>query len=413
MRFLLFTSFVIVYVCGIAQVAMDRHVNLQTTGSVEHILASVEEQTRVRFMYEDRIINLDSVVTVDIVDEELRDVLKILFPSQDILITPVGNQIIIHKKKNRTPVRKQAPPKNKSKNQKIELVYDTINLIIFDTLVTNITDTTMVVVYDTVVRTLEEKNSFSFFVNTSCDIRDEMFRQKADSATNIRIKSESALPGFSLQAIGLWDISKFRLGTGITYRQMFTRYNYDLSQTTNTQQTAILTISDSHYEYFLSGDYIVTSFGDSVFVRYVDSVLVEQDLTQTITQQETEVKTYTRTGISSVGLLGIPVVFSYPVPINRKCTALFGVTSEVDFRLFHNELTVQETTGGLNLNSQFSVKDLFWFVSVDAGIEYKIKRHMSLISTFRLMYSKQDYYNNDSGNNSRMIYSVGIGLLFR
>lgn len=388
---------------SVAQSAMERKVTLHFSGvSVSKLLSELERQAGVSFMYEDRVIDVTAKVSIHVDSRSLHQVLRIIFPDETIAFSCVDNQIIIHRTK--VVARQTIPPNTRVRYLP---VYDTIRVTVFDTLVTTLADTSVVLVYDTLFTDVPILESIEWVVFPAIDLRREYYGRSPDSLAKLRMESEAALPGFSLFAGAYQTFGGVQLGAGIMYRQMHTRLSYNIQRNVHLEVVDTAYYTRNYYEYFLSGDWMVTSYGDSVYVRGVDSIAQSELVAQTVTRSRSYTQTYTSHGTAVSGFIGLPISVRKSFSINSRSAIVAEATSELSIRLFSQ---VPSEYG--ELAPDFGMRSVFWYGSIGAAYEHTLGNGSKILCMSRFSVSAQQLYNSGAGTNVRTISSFGIGYAF-
>jgi len=241
----------------------------------------------------------------------------------------------------------------------------------------------------------------------SVDLRHEFYGRNPDSLSLLRKTSETERPGFSISASAYKNFGGVQLGAGIMYRQMYTALSYNIVQNTQYETTDTAYYRNEYYDYFLSGDWLVTGYGDSVFVRYTDSLLQSELIPQVITNSRTQTQYYTSKGTAISGFVSLPLSIRKPFPINEKSAIWTEATSELSIRLFSK---VPTEKGGLA--PEFDMHNVFWYGSLSGGYEYRLANESSILISCRISVSAQSLYTSSQSTNYRTISSFGIGYCF-
>lgn len=384
-----------------AQPAMERKATLRLNGAtVGQLLAELEKQTGVSFMYEDRVVNVTDRVTVSADKSSLYQILRIAFPDEEIVFTSLDNQVIIHR--NKVPPKRTIPPNTKTRYVP---VYDTVRVTLFDTLVTTLTDTSVILIYDTLYSALPAPLQWQ--VLPFVDFRHEYYGSDPDSLAQIRLKNEKALPGFSMLVSAYRTVGSIQFGGGLMYRQMHTKLTYNIVRQVHFQTYDTAYYRNEYYQYYLSGYWNKTNYGDSVYIRYTDSILQSELVPQTISRSKTLVQHYSSHGTAVAGFIGLPISVRKSFILSQHSTLYAEATSELSIRLFAIVLASEG-----ELSPDFKMSSVFWYGTLGATYGYKLANGSSVLLSTRFSVSAQHIYSTDSGNNLRTITSIGVGYGF-
>lgn len=384
-----------------AQSAMERKLSLHLSGAtVSQLLAELEKQAGVSFMYEDRVIDVTAKVTVNADKRSLYQILRIAFPEEEIAFSCLDNQVIIHRTK--APPKRSIPPNTKLRYLP---VYDTVRVTVFDTLVTTLADTSVVLVYDTLYSAVPALAQW--LVLPMIDLRSEFYGRNPDSLALLRKDNERPMPGFSVLAAAYRTVGGVQIGVGLMYRQTHTKLSYDIVRDTKYVTADTAYYRNDYYEYFLAGRWQVTGYGDSVYSRYTDSILRSEVVPQIITRSKTLTQRYSSHGTAVAGFIGLPISVRKSFSLSQRSTFYAEATSELSIRLFS---LVPAERG--ELAPDFAMRSVFWYGSLGAAYERKLTNGSSLLFSTRFSVSAQQLYNSATGTNIRTISSIGIGYGF-
>lgn len=412
MKIFLSCLFIISCVSLFSQSVLKSKISVKLENSTyENLLSYIEHEAQIRFMYEDKLVDLSKQISVKKDSIEIYQLLRLLFPDNQITFTNIGNQIIIHRKKQKQLVS-EIPKKSNNTKYKFELVYDTVVLQIFDT--TRIVDTSVILVYDTIYKSIDVYNKFKikFGIFSSIDLRNEFYQSSSDITFNLRKSKENALPGFSVNGIVYFDLKHLNLGVGIGIRQMISQFSYNQIKETVESSTQTIYIEDEYYDYYTSWKNIVTSFGDSIYVKYTDSVLVHNNIPQEIIQSKTITKQFVHKSITGITYICVPICINYEFVKKRKHSYNIELSAELDYKI-HSYGFPSFTEREELLSPGFQVANFMGLAGISAGYTYKINKKYSFTTFYKLMWSAQNLYTNDQYNNSRIINSIGIGFTFK
>ena len=84
-----------------------------TNVKVEKVLTVLEEKADIHFFYNNKLVNVDRIVSIDVNDESIDDILSQLFASTDVTFEKAGKQIILSKNELNRSTDKSQPVQTK------------------------------------------------------------------------------------------------------------------------------------------------------------------------------------------------------------------------------------------------------------------------------------------------------------
>lgn len=87
-------------------------ISINRTGAIRSVLKEIEKASSYHFMYNDKLINTDKIVSINVKDRPVNEILNSLFEDSNITYTIVDDQIILSVAgtKNTTDSRQSTQP---------------------------------------------------------------------------------------------------------------------------------------------------------------------------------------------------------------------------------------------------------------------------------------------------------------
>jgi len=394
-----------------AQSLLDKKISISfSQKTLADLLVYIEKETDAGFMYEDKLIDVRSSISINEHDRTVYYILRKAIPDESIAFTCMGNQIILHKKKKQDlpPSKKQTSASQKY-IPKYYSVYDTVSLVYFDTVVTRVVDTTVVLVYDTLINIVEKqaekKRNFEYLLMPS-------FESVGAGAANTFDSLNQQAPGLNsslcLQAMA-YKTGRVQFGAGLSFRYMSYQFDYDISKKLTATKLDTIYFEQEYYDYFMNYDTVVTSFGDEVLIRYLDSALEQMAVPQTVIQETTSTEKFSSSGRAEYAFIGLPLSLKFQLHQGTIAKLSAELQSELMYMIYYKGFASRLDNP---VAPDFTVQKFNWSLKAGVSYEYDLKKRLSFVAKPYVTITNYSLYK--AGNKS-MKYGagLGIGLIFR
>jgi hypothetical protein len=131
---------------------LDTKISIEVSDKrIGDVLSLLEKRINVHFVYVSGTVDLNKNVSISTQNSSLEVVLRQLIPDKEIRISAKGNSIVFSKT-NKKAIRRIRP---KPKKDSIQVVHDTLHLVVKDTVLLEKTDTVIVIKFDTIYKQIE------------------------------------------------------------------------------------------------------------------------------------------------------------------------------------------------------------------------------------------------------------------
>lgn len=393
-----------------AQPALEQRLTVSLSDkTLADLLMFIEKETKLSFMYEDKLINVDSKISINEVNQTLHHILRKAIPDESIAFTCMGRQVILHKKKE-----PDAPPPKIQTSQtratpRYRTVYDTVSLLIFDTVVTQLVDTTVIFVYDTLVsfveKQLDRRYAFEYLFMPLCELNNT---GKANAFDSLNLARGAVSSNLQLLLSVYYPFQNCKLGVGIAFKYRSQKFDYNIAQLVTETSLDTIYYTLNYYEYFLNHRYDVTDFGDSVLVQFLDSMRAEERVPQVMERSETKLNSFTSDGKTEIAYVGLPVSVRFPLMPVGNGSLFLEATAEIYYKIYYKGLRPESTKP---VAPDFKTRDFLWSGKASAFYEVPLNKRISFVVNGGFTMGKNAIYRN-SNNLLTFGFHIGAGILF-
>jgi len=355
--------------------------------SIEKVLHLIEKKAEVQFMYNPQMFNLKKVVTLQLQNSSIKEILQNLINNKDIVFYEMGKYIVLTNKLQ-APVQANvisAIPSTQQldyidKTTQHRLILDTIHT--YDTIKINKTVTNRVNVFDTItifdtVRTFIKKEIPTNSVSTKAVSNTKWFSEIAyaptysDLLTNSKWLSDLSMSTRLSIGIEHNNIS-FSIGVGSLWQRGLSV----ISETSLTVDSILQKDSVKIIQKYKTGDYYYIIGNDTIHKVIYDSSLVTiprhwYNKTQHSTVKETTVN-------YSILWITIPCKFAYNWSITKKSHFDLGLcfTPAFAFKKYGQIYSLDDNN--TVPTSKIKLATVAFFISIEPAFSYSLSNSIAL-----------------------------------